>query len=341
MKKILIVGAGFTGAVIARELAEAGYSVHIIDKRKHIAGNAFDEFKSGIRVHKYGPHIFHTKMKDVYDYLGKFTEWVPYKHKVKALLSDGRYVTLPVNRATKEAVGAENVLDTFFRPYTLKMWGVPLDKLDPSVIARVPIRDDDNELYFPNDLYQAMPRDGYTALVEKMLVHDNINVMLNTPFVRASEDEYDHVFNAMPIDEYYDFYYGELPYRSLKFHTVKVPLPSVLPSTVVNFTHNGPYTRVTEWKKFPGHGDDPHNTLLTYEEPCDYRDNKKERYYPVKDVDGVNRAVYLKYKAIPNDKVTFVGRLGRYVYCDMDGVVASALSDVRRFLSKQRSDVSV
>ena len=177
--KYLIVGAGFSGAVIARELAEAGHSVRVIEKRNHVAGNAYDYTNEhGIRVHEYGPHLFHTNNKEVYDYLGKFTEWVPYHHKVKALLEDGRYATLPVNRETKAMVGEENVLDIFFRPYTKKMWGMELDELNPEIINRVPIRDDDNDLYFPNDAYQAMPKDGYTAMVQSMLAHANIQVML-------------------------------------------------------------------------------------------------------------------------------------------------------------------
>ena len=143
--KILVVGAGLSGATIARECAEAGHDVKVIDTRDHVAGNAYDYVNEhGIRVHQYGPHLFHTNNKSVFDYLSKFTKWVDYKHKVKALLEDGRYATLPVNRETKDMVGEENVLDIFFRPYTKKMWGVELDDPNPEIINRVPIRDDDN-----------------------------------------------------------------------------------------------------------------------------------------------------------------------------------------------------
>lgn len=321
----LVVGAGLTGSVIARELAEAGHNVVVLDKRDHVAGNAFDFEMNGVRVHAYGPHLFHTNNKKVYDYLAQFTNWIPYKHKVKAQLADGRYVTLPVNRETKEIVGEENVLDIFFRPYTKKMWGKELEELDPSIINRVPIRDDDNEYYFPDDEYQALPDKGYTKMVQRILDHPKINVQINRKFEKWMESQYDHVFNSMPIDEYYDFKYGELPYRSIKFRHDVVPLTRVLPTPTVNFTHDGAYTRVTEWKLLPGHGDNPVGTILTFEKPCDYRDNFMERYYPVKDVDGKNRETYEKYKSIENPKVTFIGRCGQYVYIDMHQAVNSAL----------------
>lgn len=333
----LVVGAGFSGAVIARELAEAGHTVRVVESRNHVAGNAYDYTNEhDIRVHEYGPHLFHTNNKEVYDYLGKFTEWVPYQHKVKALLDDGRYATLPVNRETKDMVGKENVLDIFFRPYTKKMWGMELDELNPDIINRVPIRDDDNELYFPNDEYQAMPKDGYTALVKNILDHENITVYLNTkyePDTEKNAEIFDHVFNSMPIDQYFDFKHGKLPYRSIRFETVTLPISRALPTTTVNFTHNGPKTRVTEWKNIPCHGSNKYNTTLTFEEPCDYEDNNFERYYPVKDRDGKNRELYEKYKNEQPGNVTFIGRCGLYAYLDMHMAVNSALATVRKFLS--------
>lgn len=337
-KNILIVGAGFSGAVIARELAEAGYNITIIDKRDHVAGNAYDYVNEhGIRIHKYGPHLFHTKMKDIWIYLSKFTKWVDYQHKVKALLKDGRYVTLPVNAETSKIVGKENVIDTFIRPYTKKMWGMEIEQLDPSVISRVPIREDMNELYFPSDTYQGMPADGYTRLFENMLNHPSISLKLNCDFRKAMLSYYSHVFSAMPIDEYYDFKFGELPYRSIKFHTTNVPLEKLLPVTTVNFTHNGPYTRVTEWKNIPNHGANPYVTTLTYEEPCDYHENDMQRYYPVKDLDGVNRKKYLQYlnHNRENDPtVQFIGRCGLYMYCDMDQAISMSLNITKKFLEK-------
>ena len=331
--KILVVGAGLSGATIARECAEAGHDVKVIDTRDHVAGNAYDYVNEhGIRVHQYGPHLFHTNNKSVFDYLSKFTKWVDYKHKVKALLEDGRYATLPVNRETKDMVGEENVLDIFFRPYTKKMWGVDLDDLNPEIINRVPIRDDDNELYFPNDEYQAMPEEGYTKMVKNMLHHHNILVYLNTDYSHRMNSEYDHVFNSMPIDSYFSFKHGKLPYRSIRFETVTVPMGSALPVTTVNFTHDGPKTRVTEWQKIPAHGTNKYNTTLTFEEPCDYADNDYERYYPVKDADGKNRELYEKYKNEESENVTFIGRCGLYAYLDMHQAVNSALATARKFL---------
>lgn len=335
MSKFLIVGAGLAGSVIARELAEAGHLVDIIDQRNHIGGNCYDYVNEhGIRVHKYGPHIFHTNNKKVVDWITKFGKWVDYKHKVKAQLSDGRYVTLPVNKETKEIVGEENVLDIFFRPYTKKMWGKELEELNPDVIKRVPIRDDMNELYFPNDEYQMMP-ESYTQVFREMLDHENISIHLNTPFVKKLEELYDHVFNSMPIDVYFDGVHGPLPYRSLKFHTVTLPAPNLLPVPTVNYTHTGPYTRMTEWKNYPCHGENEQFTTVTYEEPCDYMDNNMERYYPVKDVNGRNREIYAKYKEMTPDNVTFIGRCGQYVYIDMHQAISSSLATVRKFLEER------
>jgi len=334
--RILIVGAGFSGAVIARECASAGHLVKVIDKRDHIGGNAYDYIDSnGIRIHKYGPHLFHTNNEKVVQWLSQFTEWQPYQHKVKAQLNDGTYVTLPVNKETKEIVGEDNVLDIFFRPYTKKMWGKSLDELDPSIINRVPIRDDDNELYFPNDEYQMMPKKGYTEIFHNIFNHSNIEVELNVEFDKSMEEEYDYIFNSMPIDMYFDYDYGELPYRSIKFHNVTLQQPRVLPTATVNFTHDGPYTRVTEWKNIPCHGSNDYTTVLTYEQPCDYKDNDYERYYPVKDLEGTNRETYKKYKdRVDEDKMTFIGRCGMYVYVDMHQAISSALATARRFLDK-------
>ena len=335
MKFYLVIGAGFAGATVARLVAEAGHRVVVMDKRDHIAGNAYAyENEHGIRIHKYGPHLFHTNNKKVFDFLSQFTEWVEYKHKVKAQLEDGRYVTLPVNKETKEIVGEQNVIDIFFRPYTYKMWGKTIEELDPSILNRVPVRDDDNEYYFPNDEYQYLPKDGYTNLIKNMLDHENIEVRLKAPFNPFALNFFEHCFNSMPIDEYFDFCHGELPYRSIKFHNVTLPMTKVLPTGTVNFTHDGPYTRVTEWKNLPCHGDTDKYTTLTYEEPCDYRDNDMERYYPVKDIDGENRKTYEKYKDMVEGNMTFIGRCGQYVYVDMHQAVNSSIATAEKFLKE-------
>ena len=338
VNRVLVVGAGFSGAVIARELADYGFSVHVIDKREHIGGNAWDfvdEF--GFRIHKYGPHLFHTSNRAVVEWLSQFTEWTPYRHRVKAMLPDGRLVTLPVNKQTCEIVGRENILDVFYRPYTRKMWGVELDKLDPSILSRVPVRDDMNEDYFPDDSFQAMPSEGFNTLFARILDHELITVQLNTPFQRSMEPAYTHVLNSMPIDEYFEFCLGELPYRSVRFATFRLPVPKLFPTATVNFTHDGPFTRVTEWKNIAPHIGHPNFTTITVEEPCDYKDNNLERYYPVKDVFGSNRKTHQRYMKMVPSHVTFVGRCGLYAYLDMHQAVSSALSVARSFLSSLRS----
>ena len=339
MTTVLIVGAGFSGAVLARQLVDNDPNIYIdlIDERDHVGGNAYDYTnKHGIRIHKYGPHLFHTNNERVWNWISSYGEWVEYKHKVKALLNDGRYVTLPVNRETKEIVGEENVIKTFFAPYTYKMWGKTIEELDPGIMKRVPIRDDDNELYFPNDKFQFLPKDGYTAVFDEILSHKRISVSLSTSFENQMESAgYAHIFNAMPIDEYFNYKHGELPYRSIKFHNVDLPLKKVLPSPVVNFTHDGPYTRITEWKNMAAHGENNQWTSLTYEEPCDYRDNNMERYYPVKDIAGDNKRTYKKYKEMVNPNMTFIGRCGMYAYIDMHQAINSSLQTATKYLGEQ------
>lgn len=334
-KPILIVGAGLAGATIARVLADAGYRIHVIDKRSHVAGNAFDFVdENGIRIHRYGPHIFHTNNRKVVEWLSRFTDWIPYEHKVKALLEDGRYVTLPPNQETKEAVGESNIIDIFFRPYTKKMWGLTIEELNPDILKRVPIRDDMNDLYFPDDKFQFMPESGYTSMVENILQSDMIRIELDAPFCSDMESSYRYIFNSMPIDEYFGFDMGHLPYRSVKFHHAVIDHPGVLPVPTVNFTHDGPYTRMTEWKNYPGHGSNPHRTVITSEEPCCYTQNNLERYYPIKDRSGSNAALYKIYKERIPSHMTFIGRCGQYVYLDMHQAVSSSLAAARKFLEQ-------
>ena len=255
---------------------------------------------------------------------------------MKAQLHDGTYVTLPVNKETKEIVGEENIISTFFAPYTYKMWGKTIEELDPSILKRIPSRDDDNEFYFPNDLYQVLPKNGYTRVFELILDQKNITTITSQRFNRSMEKEYDHVFNSMPIDDYFGYAYGTLPYRSIKFHHVDLPMTKVLPTGTVNFTHDGPYTRVTEWKNLPCHGMNDKYTTLTYEEPCDYMVNDFQRYYPVKDVNGENRKKYEQYKKLTRSNMTFIGRCGMYVYIDMHQAINSALATAEKFLENNK-----
>ena len=371
--KILVVGAGFAGGVIARELAEAGHSITVIDSRNHIAGNAYDYIDEyGIRIHKYGPHIWHTNNEEANSWFSKFTEWVPYKHKVQAILEDGQYVPLPINRESInkalglnlktneeaeafikseqvkhekiensrqhiEAAVGKRLCDIFFAPYTKKMWGIPLEELSSSVAGRIPTSVSDDAYYFPNDRFQAMPKDGYTAAFEKIFNHPNIKVELDVSFTHDLVNEYEHVFNSMPIDAYFGNVFGPLPYRSIKFTTVTVPNTSMLPVPTVNFTTTGDSTRVTEWKNYPAHGERNGYSTLTFETPCDYRDNNLERFYPVKDADGKYREIYLKYAKLAEDtcpNVTFIGRQGTYQYLDMWMVICQSLKISRDFLKK-------
>lgn len=333
-QRILIVGTGFSGSVIARELAENGYDVTIIDKRNHIGGNAYDYVNEhGILVHKYGAHIFHTHNEVVFKYLSKFTTWIEYKHRVKAMVNN-ELVCFPPTKSYVDEHGIDYVIDVFYKPYTEKMWGLNFNQVDESIINRVKIREDDNPYYFKDQPYQCLPKYGYAKLFANMLNHPNITVKLETNFTKDMEKDYIYVFNSMPIDEYYEYAHGELPYRSIKFRHETVNQEKVYDVSVVNFTHTEPETRVVEWKNFPNHGVS-NVTTLTYEIPCDYKDNQYERYYPVKDSLGQNKEKFRKYFDIPNKKVTFIGRCGRYAYIDMHQAVSFGLYTAHRFIEKR------
>lgn len=334
-EKILVIGAGLAGAVHARELAEAGFDVTVIDKRNHIGGNCYDFINEyGIRVHQYGPHIFHTSNEKVVDWLTQYTEWVDYKHRVKAKISPSNFHTMPINKNSLSSHSKEEIINIFFRPYTKKMWGLELEEISKNILDRVPIREDENEFYFPKDSFQAMPKHGYTAMFENILQHPHIHIKLGEVFNKTMEADFVHIFNSMAIDEYYDYCYGELPYRSIRFEVITLPENQMYETATTNFTtHTGP-TRVTEWKNFPNGGQSD-KTTLTYEYPCDYKDNHLERYYPVQDIHGKNKEIYLKYKAIQHDKMTFIGRCGTYQYLDMHQVVSSALASAHTFIQSQ------
>ena len=370
--KVLIVGAGFAGAVYARTLADAGHDVEVVDRRPHVAGNAFDyEDERGVRVHKYGPHLFHTSNEEVVRWVRRFGRWEDYFHKVQAQLPDGRLVPMPVNRATIEAifdvalgteaecraflasraapvVKVENAADylystlgtdltnLFFRPYNKKMWELDLEEIDASVVARVPLRYDLQTLYFASDKYQILPVDGYTALFGAILDSRNVRVSLNVDFDAHMEAGFDHVFNSMPIDQYHDYVFGELPYRSIRFHhRAERDAPRDVAS-VVNFTDDGTFTRMTRWHLLPHHGGAGRDTTVTLEEPCDYKTNDYERYYPVKTSDNRFQALYGRYKDLAQQRrgMTFIGRCGTYQYLDMHQVINQSLAGAKRWLAQ-------
>jgi UDP-galactopyranose mutase len=376
MAKCLIVGAGFAGAVYARELANAGFDVDIIDKRNHIAGNCYDYVHAcGVRVHKYGPHLFHTSNTRVVEWLSPFTGWLPYQHKVVARLPDLRLVPLPVNLDTVNAVfgvtletpaevaallasraisrdpirSAEDHLfsqlgpeltDLFFRPYSKKMWDMELSETDAAVVRRLQIRTDRDDRYFTNDTFQAMPADGFTRLFERLLDHDRISVRLNEPFSHEKAGAYDVCFNSMPIDEYYNNEFGELPYRSIRFQLDEVPAHDAPPHAVINYTHNQPATRETWWHNIAGHRIADSGTVLrTIEEPCDYRDNNFERYYPVKVADQRYDLLYKRYAALgqKDRHMNFIGRCGTYQYLDMHQVINQSLTHATKWLAGDRA----
>lgn len=372
---ILVVGAGFAGATYARKLAEAGYYVHVIDQRSHIAGNAYDEVdENGVRIHKYGPHLFHTKNEMVINWIKRFADWIPYEHRVRAQLSDRRTVPLPINIDTINTIFDEKISDAdgikdffnsisikyerpaanaaewlysnigkiltdlIFRPYTLKMWDLHLEEMDASVVRRIPIRFDREDRYFPDDDFQALPRNGYTDFFQRLLDHPAIKVDLNVKFQPGDEKYYAMCFNSMPIDEFYDFKFGELPYRSIRFHH-EVRAPSSLETwATTNFTDTGPYTRETRWEILPRHLiTDTGRRTITREEPCDYRLNNFERYYPVKTADGRHTRCFEQYKLLAkqnNPNVEFIGRCGNYQYLDMDQVINQSIRMVYRFIGK-------
>ncbi len=373
MTRILVVGAGMAGATYARTLADAGFAVCVIDQRDHIAGNCFDSVDpSGVRYHRYGPHLFHTNMSHVVDWLSRFTGWSPYEHRVVARLPDGRLVPMPVNLDTVNAVFdtrftssdevlgflssvavrrnpivsaedhlyaviGERLTDLFFRPYTEKMWATSLGDMAASVVQRLQIRTDRDDRYFLGDTFQALPTDGYTRMFERILNHPAIEVQLSTAYTPQLAKDFAHCFNSMPIDVYFEECFGPLPYRSIRFHHTTVPVAQAQPNVSINYTDSGPMTRETWWHNLPEHlCVDTGERLRTVEEPCDYRDNGFERYYPVKTSDGRYQAIYDRYRAeaAKLDHVSFIGRCGTYQYLDMHQVVNQSLAGCRKWLER-------
>jgi UDP-galactopyranose mutase len=362
----LVVGAGFAGSTLAERLAsQAGKKILIIDKRPHIAGNAYDRHDdAGIMIHQYGPHIFHTNSKQVFDYLSKFTKWRQYQHRVLACV-DGQLLPIPINLDTinklyglnltsmdveqffatvaeprDQILTSEDVVvsrvgrelyEKFFRGYTNKQWGLDPSQLDAAVTARVPTRTNRDDRYF-TDSYQAMPLHGFTRMFENMLHHPNIKVLLNCDYREVVKHiPYKKMIYTGPVDEYFDYRYGKLPYRSLRFefetHNTKI----YQPAPVINYPNDYAYTRVTEFKYLTGQ--EHSQTSIVYEFPQDEGDP----YYPVPRSE--NAELYKKYQALaeatPN--VHFAGRLATYKYYNMDQVVAQALALYNKIISSEEA----
>lgn len=354
----LIVGAGFSGAVIAERLASAGRRVLVLDRRDHIGGNAYDHSNEhGVLIHRYGPHIFHTNSEKVWRYLSRFTDWRPYQHKVLAEI-DGRLVPVPFNLNSLHALFAparaqrleqrllaqfgygtrvpilklrrtdsrelrelaDYVYDKVFLGYTTKMWGLTPEELSPAVTARVPVHVSHDDRYF-QDTYQAMPAEGYTALFGRLLDHPNITVRTGVDFfAERSRLRAGRIVYTGPVDAYFDYCYGALPYRSLHFEHAHLPdCPRHQPTGTVNYPDDRPHTRVTEFKHLTGQ-QHPDSAIVT-----EYPRAEGPPYYPIPHPDC--EALYRRYQQLAERErdVTFVGRLATYRYYNMDQCVAAAL----------------
>jgi UDP-galactopyranose mutase len=350
----LVVGAGFAGSVLAERLASAGQKVLLVEKRNHVGGNAYDHYdESGLLVHRYGPHIFHTNSRDVFDYLSRFTRWRFYEHRVLACV-EGRLVPIPINldtvnrvyglsltsdelpgffermaepresiRTSEDQVVSKvgwDLYRKFFQGYTRKQWGLDPSELDASVIARIPIRTNRDDRYF-TDTYQYMPKHGYTRMFERMLDHPNISVLLQTDYRDvASWTRFRQMVYTGPVDEFFGRCYGALPYRSLEFEHRTLESNRFQPVGTVNYPNDHAYTRITEFKHLTGQ--EHPRTSVVYEYPR----AEGDPYYPVPRPE--NAALYRKYQELASElpNVHFVGRLATYRYYNMDQVVAQALT---------------
>ena len=355
----LIVGAGFAGSVLAERLAsQRGERVLVVDRRNHIGGNAFDSLnEAGLLVHQYGPHIFHTNSQAIVDYLSKFTAWRPYEHRVVGRV-DGMLVPIPINldtintlyglnltsdeltewfgaRAEKvevietsedvvvSVVGRE-LYEKFFQGYTRKQWGLDPSQLDKSITARVPIRTNRDDRYF-TDTFQSMPAEGYTRMFEAMLDHSNISVMLGTDYRDiAASIPHKRVIYTGPIDEYFGFRFGKLPYRSLRFEHETLDTEWALPTGTTNYPQTEDFTRISEYKHMTGQ--DHPKTAITREYPA----AEGDPYYPI--LHPESAAMFKRYEALAaqTPDVWFVGRLATFRYYNMDQVTGQALATFRR-----------
>lgn len=369
---ILLVGAGLSGAVIGRHLAEAGHRITIVDARDHVAGNCHTgrDAETGVMVHVYGPHIFHTDDAEVWDYVNRFETFQPYKNRVKTTSRDPRgelgVFSLPVNLHTinqffrktlrpdeARAFITEEQADTsiadpqtfeeqalrfvgrdlyeaFFKGYTIKQWGVQPSELPASILKRLPVRFNYDDNYFFHR-FQGMPENGYTAMVERILDHPAIELRLGTQFSRDQAGDYDHVFYSGPLDGWFDYELGRLGYRTLDFERFSYQ-GDYQGCAVMNYGEvDVPYTRITEHKHFAPW--ESHEGSVCYREFSRACTPEDIPYYPIRQVR--EKALLADYvaRAEAERGVTFVGRLGTYRYLDMDVTIREALDAARTFLT--------
>jgi UDP-galactopyranose mutase len=368
MYDYIVAGAGFAGSVVAAQMARNfGKKVLLVDRRNHVGGNAYDHLNEhGILVHKYGPHIFHTNSRDVFDYLSNFTEWRAYEHRVIAKVGE-LLVPIPINldtvnrlyglqldgaqleaylesisekpeliRTSEDVVVSRvgrDLYEKMFRGYTRKQWGLDPSELDASVTARIPVRTNRDDRYF-TDSFQAMPLHGYTRMFENMLDHPNITIVLGVDYREVLKaHRWRELVYTGPIDEFFDYRYGKLPYRSLRFEHETIETKQLQPVAVINYPGQEPYTRITEFKHLTGQ--EHAKTSIVREFPC----GEGDPYYPVPRPD--NAALYKKYEALretaPN--VHFAGRLATYKYYNMDQVVAQALTLCAKLAGATRGEL--
>jgi len=358
---ILIIGAGFAGSTAARLFAEQGHSVLVLEKRPHIGGNAFDEHDEfGVLVHRYGPHIFHTNSQVVFEFLSRFTKWRHYEHRVLASV-EGNLYPFPINRITinrlygldldelgvlefleknkisREVKSSEDLVlssvgpdlcEKFFRGYTKKQWGLDLKDLSAGVAARIPVRNNNDDRYF-TDKFQAIPDQGYSKMFKNMLDHPNIGIKLGVDFFDTKNRySFDYKIYTGPLDEYFGYKYGKLPYRSLNFEYKHMPgLDSFQEAAQINFPDSYEYTRITEFKKITGQIHS--GTTIAYEFPVATGDP----YYPIPR--HQTEALARRYKDLAENvpDTTFVGRLAEYRYYNMDQVVGSVMKKVGSLFS--------
>jgi len=365
-KNVAIVGAGFSGAVIANQLAHAGYNVEVFESRPHIAGNCHSErdAETGVMLHVYGPHIFHTDNERAWEFVNRFGEFMPYVNRVKAI-TNNRVFTLPINLLTinqffnktfrpaeaqefMASIGDKSIenpttfeeqalrfvgrdlYEAFFKTYTIKQWGLQPSELPASILKRLPVRFNYDDNYF-NHKYQGMPKHGYTAIVENMLDVPGITVHLNTRFDPAAKADYEHVFYSGPIDAWFNHTEGRLPYRTLDFEVFR-DKGDYQGNAVINYCDNSQrYTRITEHKHFsPWEQHDGTICYLEYSRQCEEKDVP---YYPIRQ--AREKAQLERYVNLARNEtnVTFVGRLGTYRYLDMDVTINEALITADKFLA--------